>query len=78
MLLTAHLGKFSILDHKTLLMCAYKCLIVSKLNRQLRYVDASFFNKFSKWLVRPQPRAFYSARLIGDPLLRRGSVLGKG
>ena len=39
---TARLGKFSTLDLKRLLLCAQICLIVSKLNRQLRYVNASF------------------------------------
>ena len=40
--LTARLGKVSMRDHKRFLIYAYKCLIVSKLNRPLRYVNASF------------------------------------
>jgi len=68
---------FNIRSQDTVDVCIemFNCL---KAEQTIAIRRRKFLNKFSKWLVRPQPRAFYSARLIGDPLLRRGSVLGKG
>ena len=40
--MSAHLRKFSIPDHKRLLIYAWKCLVVSRLSGQLRYANASF------------------------------------